>query len=291
MMQKRELMKSPKHGEMWSKSSANEFGRLTQGLKDGRVKGTDTMRYIMKAQIPQDRRKDITYASFTCDYRPNKEETHQTRLTAGGDRINYPDDVGTPTADMTLFKVHANSITSTPGARCIMVDIKDFYLNTPMKRPEYMRIKISDIPEEIIEQYNLRELVEDDGHVYCEITKGMYGLPQAGIIAQDLLAERLAKHGYHQSKIIPGLWTHETKPTTFTLVVDDFAIKILNDEDEEHIISVLRKDYIITVDREATKYIGLTINWDYENRKVHMHMPGYLSRAMTRFKHKIPTKV
>ena len=63
-----------------------------------------------------------------------------------------------------------------------MVDIKDFYLNTPMKRPEYMRLKITDIPDEIIDEYNLREIVDDDGYVYCEITKGMYGLPQAGII-------------------------------------------------------------------------------------------------------------
>ena len=83
----------------------------------------------------------MTYASFTCDYRPNKTETHRTRLTAGGDCINYPDDAGTPTADMTLFKIHANSIISTPKARCIMVDIKDFYLCTPMKRYEYMTTK------------------------------------------------------------------------------------------------------------------------------------------------------
>jgi hypothetical protein len=84
---------------------------------------------------------------------------------------------------MTIFKIHANSIILTPKARCIMVDIKDFYLNTPMKRPEYMRIKLSDIPEEIIDEYNLRELVDEEGYVYCEITKGMYGLPQAEIIA------------------------------------------------------------------------------------------------------------
>jgi hypothetical protein len=49
--------------------------------------------------------KDVTYRSFTCNLKPNKTETHQTRLTAGGDRINYPKDVGTPTADMTLVKI------------------------------------------------------------------------------------------------------------------------------------------------------------------------------------------
>jgi hypothetical protein len=109
-------MRDPKHKEIWAQSSANEFGRLTQGLKDGRVKGTNTMRYITKNQIPKNRQKDVTYTSFTCDYWLNKAETHRTRLTAGGDRINYPDDVGTPTADMTLFKILANSIILTPKA-------------------------------------------------------------------------------------------------------------------------------------------------------------------------------
>jgi hypothetical protein len=158
--------------------------------------------------------------------KPNKEEKYRSQLTAGGNRINYPDNVGTPTADMTLFKCLMNSITSTPGARCIMVDIKGFYLCTPMKCSEYMRLKVTDIPEEIMREYKIQELVTQDGYVYCKITEGMYGLPQAGIIAQELLKERLAEYGYHQSKIIPGPWTHETRPTTFTLVVDDFAIKV-----------------------------------------------------------------
>jgi hypothetical protein len=84
-------------------------------------------------KIANDRRRDVTYGSFRCDIRPNKTETHRTRLTAGGDRINYPEDVGTPTANMTLFKIKVNSIILTQGARCIMINIKDFYMNTPMK--------------------------------------------------------------------------------------------------------------------------------------------------------------
>ncbi len=103
----------------------------------GRVKGTDTIEFIKKDDVPYERRKEVMYESFTCDVRPHKEVTERTRLTAGGDRIYYPDDVGMPAADMTLFKRLANSIISTPGARCIMLDINDFYLNTPMKCKEY----------------------------------------------------------------------------------------------------------------------------------------------------------
>ena len=55
------------------------------------------------------------------------------------------------------------------GAKCVMLDIKDFYLNTPMKRYEYMRIKITNIPEEIIKEYKMREIITENGYVYCEI--------------------------------------------------------------------------------------------------------------------------
>jgi hypothetical protein len=92
-----------------------------------------------------------------------------------------------------------------------MIDIKDFYLQTPMRRPEYIRLKITDIPDEVIKHYNLKLLVTQDGYEYCEITKGMYGLPQARIIAQELLEKQLAEYGYHQSKIINSFWKN-SKP-------------------------------------------------------------------------------
>jgi hypothetical protein len=52
----------------------------------------------------------MTYGSYRCKIEPNKEEKHCTQLIAGGDRIHYPDDVSTPTADTTLVKVLLNSI-------------------------------------------------------------------------------------------------------------------------------------------------------------------------------------
>jgi hypothetical protein len=72
----------------------------------------------------------------------------------------------------------------------VTLDIKDFYLNTPMQRYNYMRLKLADIPEEIIEEYKLHVIVTDDSYVYCKIRKGMYGLPQAGLIAQELLEQK-----------------------------------------------------------------------------------------------------
>ena len=53
----------------------------------------------------------------------------------------------------------------------------------------------------------------------------MYELPQAGILANKLLKERLADHDYYKVPHTPGLYTHKTCPIRFTLVVDDFGIK------------------------------------------------------------------
>jgi len=75
-----------------------------------------------------------------------------------------------------------------------------------MTCPEYMRMKIEDLPEECVTTYNLTNKATSDGFVYIKIQKGMFGLLQAGILAQELLEQRLNKHGYHQSPITPGLW-------------------------------------------------------------------------------------
>ena len=57
----------------------------------------------------------------------------------------------------------------------MMMDISNFYLMTPLKRPEYIRMKISDIPEEIIVEYKLRDVVKADGSIYIMAVRGMYG--------------------------------------------------------------------------------------------------------------------
>jgi CO/xanthine dehydrogenase FAD-binding subunit len=82
--------------------------------------------------IPQDCRGDETYGRIVCVYRE-----YRTRITIGGNLINYPGDSGTPTADLPTVKLLFNSIISTPNAKFMSIDIKDFYLCTPMKWYEY----------------------------------------------------------------------------------------------------------------------------------------------------------
>ena len=93
-----------------------------------------------------------------------------------------------------------------------------------------MKLRLDIIPDEIIEQYNLLDIAED-GWVYCEIKKGMYGLPHAGKIANERLMHHLKPYGYAPVKHTPGLWAHATRNIMFTLVVDDFGIKYTNAAD------------------------------------------------------------
>jgi hypothetical protein len=85
------------------------------------------------------------------------------------------------------------------GAKFLVIDIKNFFLNTPLGRFEYMVINLSSIPQETIDKYDLIELAQD-GNVYIEIQKGMFGLPQAGILTNELLQRNLANDGYQPTQ-------------------------------------------------------------------------------------------
>jgi hypothetical protein len=198
--------------------------------------------------------------------RPKKAETHRTGFVVGGNRINYPGKVAAPTAKMLVAKLLFNSVISSHGARFIAMDIANFYLMNPLKRPEYVKIKLRDIPEEIIVEYKLRDIATPDGSVYIEAAKGMYGLPHAGLLANEQLEKRLNKHGYQQSKLVPGLWKHVTRPIHFTIVVDNFGVKYTQQEDVDHLKATLDRNYTVTADWTGKQYIGITLNWDYEQR-------------------------
>ncbi len=280
LLEYRHLIKHPKYKDTWS----NTFGKEIRQL----ATTTETIFFISKTDISQDRKGDKTYGRIVCVYREGKKDKYRTRITIGGNLINFPGDCGTPTADLLIVKLLFNSIISTPNAKFMSIDIKDFYLCIQMKRYEYFRMKLELFPEDIIQEYDLRNKVDATGNLHCEVRRGMYGLPQAGIIAQELLQERLLKAGYHQSKVTPGYWKHNWRPISFTLVVDDFGFKYISETDVNHLIQALKQDYEIEEDWNGTCYRGITLDWDYKKSKVHLSMPGYVERALARFGHLIP---
>jgi hypothetical protein len=183
----RQLMRSVKHRQAWSLSSANKFGQLANGI-GGRIKNpTNTIEFICQHEVPTERMKDVTYGQFVCTVQPEKAEPNRTRFTVGGDRINYPGKVATPTAEMLVAKMLFNSVISTKGACFMTIDISNFYLMTPLHHPKFIRVKLSNIPDEVIEEYKLREKATKKGSVYIKAKQGMYGLLQSGLLANKFL--------------------------------------------------------------------------------------------------------
>ena len=76
-----------------------------------------------------------------------KKKTHRTRLTAGGNIIDYPGEVSTPKSDLTIVKIHVNSSIADVKSRYMCIGVKYFYLNNEIDRDEYIMIHISMIPQ------------------------------------------------------------------------------------------------------------------------------------------------
>ena len=159
-------------------------------------------------------------------------------------------------------------------------DLKDFFLASPMQGNEYMKIHIKNMPQDIIDTYNLQDVVTPDGYVYIKIKKGMYGLKQAAVLAYNNLVNNLRQHGYAPIPQTVGLWKHKTLPTTFCLCVDDFGIKYFKKEHADHLLNALKTKYKISVDWNGTNYCGLTLKWNYALGYVDVSMPGYIPRLL-----------
>ena len=93
------------------------------------------------------------------------------RLTAGGYVLKYYGDVSSPAASLLETKILINSVISDAhrGARFLTVDIKDFFLQSILNDPEYIRIHQKYFLPDIRQQYNINSLIHTDDYVYCKL--------------------------------------------------------------------------------------------------------------------------
>ena len=161
------------------------------------------------------------------------------------------------------------------SASWMTIDIKDYYLNTPLLCPEYVRIPMRFIPTPTILTHNLQPYIFNNSILF-EVSKGMYGLPQAGLLAQQRLVKHLSRHGYTETPT-PCPFRHTSNGTVFALVVDDFGIKYTTPVGAAHLIHTLRFLYEIKTDHDGRKYIGFTISAPYE--PLHSPCPDTLPKS------------
>jgi hypothetical protein len=106
LLEYRHLMKHPKYKDVWTKSFRTEIRRLATT--------PETIFFVKKDEIPDDKKGNETYARIVCVYLDGKKDKYRTRITMGGNLVNYPRDCGTPTANLLTVKLLLNSIISTP---------------------------------------------------------------------------------------------------------------------------------------------------------------------------------
>ena len=160
--------------------------------------------------------------------RTNETEVYRIRMTVGGGKIDAYQNARSHAVGITDTKIHLNSTISDAhcGARYCKGNVKYFFLDSTMYIYQYMRLHCRYITKEIINEYYITDdFFDSKGFIYLKIRKWMYGLKEAAILAYKQLRNHLSKFGYVPMKHTPGLWRHESRPTTFTLAVDNIGIK------------------------------------------------------------------
>jgi hypothetical protein len=170
-------MKHPKHKEVWLKSCGAKICQL--------VMTTKMIFFCRKSEIPAKRQKDITYSRILCVYWSKNKDPFCTRITMGGNLVSYPEDCGTPTADILIVKLLLNSVVSTNNAKFMTIDMKDFYLMTTMSRYEYFCMKIDLFPKDIISKYNLNDIVYADGNIFAKSDAECTASPKPGSLCRN----------------------------------------------------------------------------------------------------------
>ena len=270
---------------IWIRAYSNDLGRIAQGVGTRMPTGTNTIYFVALLAVPCGCK--VIYGCLVATLCPHKEEVHNVRVTVGGDKLDYPGITATHCASLTTTKCLLNSKLSTPCSKFLVIDFEIFHYNMPMDRYEYMRLPLHSIHDKIIAQYNLSALVLD-GWVYLEIRKGIPGLKQSGIIANERLTLHLANHVYAPVPCTLSLWSHTHFLIMFPLIVNNFGIKYTGDAAAHHLIAALRSLYTISLNWSGSLFCGLNLAWDYAKWTVNVSMPGYIYEALQKFQHPYP---
>ncbi|KAL7481125.1 hypothetical protein ACHAW6_006797 [Cyclotella cf. meneghiniana] len=160
---------------------------------------------------------------------------------------------------MLVAKILFNSVISTPETQFMTMDKSNFYLMTPLFRPEYIQVKLMDLPDKIINKYKIQDQANRKRSIFLKVVKGI--------------------------KIVPSLWKHKTRLIQFALMVDDFGVKYAGREHAEHRKRILKEHYKVTADWTGEQYMGIHLKWDYKKRQCHLYMPVYVKMALIQFGH------
>ena len=206
---------------------------------------------------------------------------YRVRGVYGGNISDYVGMTSSTSSDMQTFKLLLNAVVSE-DSQFMTADISDFYLGSPLSRPEYMRLTRDQVPATTQARYGDAIIWVNDSTM-VQINNGIYGLPQSGFLSKQKLVALLARNGYHLTPTMECLFRRESLNIAFALVVDDFAIKYADRAAADHLLATIRQEYRVEPDWEGSLFLGMSIAFDKPARSVSLSMPGYVDAALKRF--------
>jgi len=222
--------------------------------------------------------KKAAYASLVLEHKPGKDE--RIRIVYGGNTQEENPLWTSRNTDMVAKKLFLNKVVSE-GLKFMTLDIKDFYLSemNVLDSPEYMVLKEKYLPKKYREKYGN---MISNGQLLIRLDKTIYGMKQAGYIAQRNLIEILTKKGYKEENY-NSIFTNKTKSVAFVTHVDDFAVGYKDKGQVEELIKVLKEaGYTMTEDWEGKKFCGFEIDYN-KGKWIDISVKKTIERTVTRF--------
>lgn len=242
-----------------------------------------TMYPIYPHDIPQSHKDTIMgIAAVYKKKSTTTATTYRARWAANSSRHEYLGPTSSRVAESATVHMLLNAVISE-DAEFATIDIKDFYLGTMLDHLVYLKINKEMFSPAVTEEFELSKFIQDNKWIYFAVQRTIYGLPQAGKIAQDKLVTVLQTGGYTETRT-PGLFRHTQRSTTFVLIVDDFGIKYKTQDDLDHLMATLRKAYTISIDATGSQILGYTIQRDRIARTLTLSMPEAIPRIIAKYR-------
>ena len=279
------------------KGSYSRYWGLADREEKIRLLDSSTLKPVKRKWIP--RGETISYYNPQCKEKLATENDKQfveyrVRGTFGGDNSGYNGVTSSQTAEYLTTKVLLNATLSDrlhkdPNTKFATADMVDFYLGAVLDQPGYLGMKAAAFSQELIDMYSLREYIDDNGTIYFQVVKCMYGHPASGRLSNKKLVSILKDAGYHEDAFVDCLFRHETRNITFALVVDDMGIKYSKVEDVEHLVATIAPHWKVKLDYSGSQFLGMNLNWEYDRKpkpRVIITSPTVIPKALARFRDK-----
>ena len=130
-----------------------------------------------------------------------------------------------------------------------------------MDRYEYTIMKLTDFNKHVQQQYII-QAHDKNGYFYLEIRRSIHGLPQEGKLENKYIRKTIRPHEYYEVSHILGLWKHISQQIDFSLIVDYFDVKYVDEDNARHLINSLKEIFTISEDWKGVLYCVINLKWD-----------------------------